>query len=216
MGTTAQKLAKLVQTKTEIKTAIINKGVSIPDSATFASYAEYIGEIQGGTSPTGNIEISQQTGTDVSNYKTASVVSGQASISTTSLIINPNISISNTGLITANYSENKSVTTSITTPGWISNDITDNITLSGSSTKQLDTIASNVYIPNTVDQIINSGQYIVGDQTISGDVNLISDNIRSTVSIFGVQGGLVVNKYYTGETTPSDDLGIDGDIYIQY
>jgi len=42
MGTTAQKLAKLEATKADIKQSIIEKGVSVPSDATFASYPGYI------------------------------------------------------------------------------------------------------------------------------------------------------------------------------
>lgn len=50
MGTITDKLNKLAETKSAIKTAIVNKGVSISDSDTFASYADKIGSIEGGSS----------------------------------------------------------------------------------------------------------------------------------------------------------------------
>ena len=46
MGTTSEKLQKILTTKESIKSAIISKGVSITDSDTFASYADKILEIQ--------------------------------------------------------------------------------------------------------------------------------------------------------------------------
>lgn len=49
-NTTADKLAKLAETKSSIKQAIIDKGVSVSDTDTFASYAGKIGQIQGGGS----------------------------------------------------------------------------------------------------------------------------------------------------------------------
>lgn len=50
MGTTADKLNKLKETKQAIKTAIVNKGVEVTDTDTFASYASKIDSIQtGGT-----------------------------------------------------------------------------------------------------------------------------------------------------------------------
>ena len=48
MGTITDKLNKLAETKSAIKTAIVNKGVSISDSDTFASYADKIASIEGG------------------------------------------------------------------------------------------------------------------------------------------------------------------------
>ena len=42
--------------------------------------------------------------------------------------------------------------------------------------------------PTTSDQTLQSGIYLSGPQTIRGDSNLISSNIRSGVTIFGVSG----------------------------
>lgn len=48
MGTTADKLNKLLETKAAIKQAIIDKGVDISDADTFASYPEKISAIEAG------------------------------------------------------------------------------------------------------------------------------------------------------------------------
>lgn len=48
--------------------------------------------------------------------------------------------------------------------------------------------AAETYTPNTADQTIASGQYLNGDQIIKGDANLTAANIKSGVSIFGVDG----------------------------
>lgn len=50
MGTITDKLNKLAETKSAIKTAIVNKGVAVSDSDTFASYANKIASIEGGGS----------------------------------------------------------------------------------------------------------------------------------------------------------------------
>ena len=47
MGTITDKLNKLAETKSAIKTAIVNKGVAVSDSDTFASYASKIASISG-------------------------------------------------------------------------------------------------------------------------------------------------------------------------
>lgn len=47
---------------------------------------------------------------------------------------------------------------------------------------------ANTYIPTTVDQHFEPGSYITGMQTIKGDANLVSDNIKAGVEIFGVAG----------------------------
>lgn len=48
MGTTSDKLNKILDTKVNIKQAIIDKGVDVADTTVFADYAEKIGEIQSG------------------------------------------------------------------------------------------------------------------------------------------------------------------------
>ena len=55
MGTITDKLNKLAETKSAIKTAIVNKGVAVSDSDTFASYASKIASISGGSTPTEGI-----------------------------------------------------------------------------------------------------------------------------------------------------------------
>ena len=47
MGTVADKLNKVLSTKTDIKNAIIEKGVAVSDSDTFASYGDKIRSIKG-------------------------------------------------------------------------------------------------------------------------------------------------------------------------
>lgn len=54
--------------------------------------------------------------------------------------------------------------------------------------------ASQSYRPTTSNQTINAGYYLSGAQTIQGDANLKSENIKSGVTIFGVRGNLDSNK----------------------
>ena len=53
------------------------------------------------------------------------------------------------------------------------------------------TKAATTYTPTTTNQTIASGTYLTGAQTIKGDANLVASNIKSGVSIFGVNGTLV-------------------------
>ena len=55
-------------------------------------------------------------------------------------------------------------------------------------TGTIESKTSQTYTPTTTDQTIDSGQYISEVQTILGDVDLVSTNIRSGVNIFGVEG----------------------------
>lgn len=55
-------------------------------------------------------------------------------------------------------------------------------------TLQLTTLAKQEYTPGTSNQTISSGQYLTGVQTIKGDSNLLPENIKDGVSIFGVTG----------------------------
>ena len=69
MGTTAEKLAYLAETKTAIKDAIIAKGTDVPDGATFRQYANLISGISTGLS---DEELAKATATpeDVTAGKT--------------------------------------------------------------------------------------------------------------------------------------------------
>ena len=51
-------------------------------------------------------------------------------------------------------------------------------------------VNATTYIPTTSDQTIASGSYINGTQTIKGDTHLVGRNIKSGVTIFGVEGTL--------------------------
>ena len=53
---------------------------------------------------------------------------------------------------------------------------------------------AQTYTPTTSAQTIAAGQYLAGAQTITGDANLLPENIKAGVTIFGVLGT------YTGET----------------
>lgn len=50
--------------------------------------------------------------------------------------------------------------------------------------------SSQTYTPGTEDQVIEAGKYLAGTQTIKGDPNLTSQNIKKGISIFNVAGNL--------------------------
>lgn len=55
-------------------------------------------------------------------------------------------------------------------------------------TKQMTVQAAKTWTPGTSNQILASGRYLTGVQTIKGDANLKAANIVKGVSIFGVTG----------------------------
>lgn len=51
-------------------------------------------------------------------------------------------------------------------------------------------LTAQTWTPTTSNQTIANGQYISGTQTIKGDTNLTSSNIREGVTLFGVEGAM--------------------------
>ena len=97
----------------------------------------------------------------------------------------PSISVSSSGLITASATQSS---------GYVSSGTKSN-------TKQLSTKDSTTYTPGTNNQTISAGTYLTGTQTIKGDSNLVDNNIKYGVSIFGVNGsykGVSVTKVFSG------------------
>ena len=85
----------------------------------------------------------------------------------------PSVSIDSSGLITA---------TATQTAGYVEAG-------TKSATKQLAFQAAKTITPTTTSQIaVSSGYYTGGDVTVKGDSNLVAENIKSGVSIFGVNG----------------------------
>lgn len=130
----------------------------------------------------------------------------------------PSITVDSTGLITASATQSEGYVTAGTK----------------SSTKQLTTQAAKTVTPSTSNQTaVASGRYTTGAVTVSGDSNLVADNIKSGTSIFGVNGTYVdstpieistdsemeavltsenVGKVY--KFTGTSDTYTNGDLYI--
>lgn len=118
-----------------------------------------------------------------------------------------------TGTNTLTLTKTVSVTPNVTTAGYISTGTAGNASVS--LTASVTTKAAATITPGTTNQTIASGTYLTGTQTISGDANLVGSNILSGKSIFGVNGTVIFQTYYTGSTTPAASLGSNGDIYLQ-
>lgn len=87
----------------------------------------------------------------------------------------PNISVSAGGVITA--------TSGVSTAGYMS------ASASKSGTYAMLTQAGKTVTPNTYTQTaVSSGRYTTDTVYVAGDSNLVSENIKSGVSIFGVDG----------------------------
>lgn len=77
--------------------------------------------------------------------------------------------------------------------------------------KILPTLSGRTITPTTTDVVLSSGNYLIGNQTIKGDANLLSENIKSGVTIFGVSGTLGSGGTSTDTT---DATATAGDILL--
>lgn len=168
-----------------------------------ASYTAYAN----GTKYTGS--IATKTGTDLSasgdtvtvpagyyaSQATKAVSSGSATAPAT--ISGTSASVS-TGTNTLTLSKNVSVTPTVSA-GYVSSGTAG--TSSVSLTASVTTKAAATITPGTSNQEIASGTYLTGKQTISGDANLVAGNIKSGVSIFGVNGSLTAATVSQDSTT---------------
>ena len=82
--------------------------------------------------------------------------------------------------------------------------------MADTQTKQLIVKAAGTYIPTKEDQIINSGVYLTGDQTIKGDANLLPQNIVSGKTIFGIAGTADASTSILYSNKIIVDTGSDG------
>lgn len=129
----------------------------------------------GGITPTGTVQITENGTFDVTEYASAEV---NVPIPETVTQATPSITVSTSGLITASAAQ---------TAGYVEAG-------TKSATKQLTTQVAKTVTPGTSDQTaVASGRYTTGAVTVKGDSNLVADNIKSGVSIFGVAGS------YTGD-----------------
>lgn len=91
----------------------------------------------------------------------------------TGTVNDPMFNVSASGLVTATVS---------TSAGYVTN-------VSKQNTYQLPTQAAKIVTPSTTQQTaVASGKYTTGDIYVSGDSNLVSENIKSGVTIFNVAG----------------------------
>lgn len=167
-----------------IADAITGMGVSTSANDTYATMAGNIEKIETG------IDISDATLTSASELKKNIVAYsktgqrivgslGQGTVNTPIVTINPI-----NGLITASVSYKSGIINTGSTQG----------------TKSLTTQGTSTWLPKSTNQdIIQSGTYVIGKQTILGDSNFIDSNIVKGITIWNVTGTAETIKYKSNE-----------------
>ena len=130
-----------------------------------------------------------------SSSASKSVASGSATAPAT--ISGSSASVS-TGTNTLTLSKTISVTPSVTA-GYVSAGTAGNASVS--LTASVTTKAAATITPGTTNQEIAAGTYLTGKQTISGDAQLVSANIVSGHTIFGVSGSATLPSISQDSTT---------------
>lgn len=161
-------------------------GKMLSGNTAYANGTKYTGSIA--TKSSSDLSASGDTVTVPAGYyasqATKAVSSGSATAPAT--ISGTSASVS-TGTNTLTLSKTISVTPSVTA-GYVASGTAGNSSVS--LTASVTTKAAATITPGTSNQEIAAGTYLTGKQTISGDASLVSANIKSGVSIFGVSGSL--------------------------
>lgn len=163
----------------------------------YSNGTKYTGNIP--TKTSSNLSASGDTVTVPSGYYASQCTKAVASGSTTApaTISGTSASVS-TGTNTLTLSKTISVTPTVSA-GYIASGTAGNSSVS--LTASVTTKGSQTYTPGTSSQEIASGTYLTGKQTISGDANLVSANIVSGKSIFGVSGSAQIPTISQDSTT---------------
>ncbi len=172
-------------------------GKMLSGNTAYADGVKYTGTIA--TKTSADLSASGDTVTVPSGYyassATASVASGSASAPAT---ISGTSATVSTGTNTLTLSKTVSVTP-VVSAGYVPSGTATNSSVS--LTASVTTKGAATFTPTTSNQTISSGTYLTGVQTISGDANLVSGNIKSGVSIFGVSGSLTSATISQDSTT---------------
>ena len=174
-----------------------NGGKMLSGNTAYANGVKYTGSIATKTGT--DITASGDTVTVPAGYyaaqQTKSVDAGSATAPAT--ISGSSASIS-TGTNTLTLSKTIPLTPSVTA-GYVAAGTAGNSAVS--LTASVTTKAAATITPTTSNQEIAAGTYLTGKQTIAGDANLVSGNIKAGVSIFSIQGSLTSATVSQDSTT---------------
>lgn len=161
-------------------------GKMLSGNTAYANGVKYTGSIpsKSGTDITASGDTVTVPAGYYSSQQTKTVASGSATAPAT--ISGTTASVS-AGTNTLTLSKTVSVTPTVSA-GYVSSGTAGNSSVS--LTASVTTKAAATITPGTSNQTIASGTYLTGVQTIEGDANLVASNIKSGVSIFGVDGAL--------------------------
>lgn len=116
------------------------------------------------------------------------IAAGSITIPSYSFDIKPDITLNSaTGKIDLWKSLAYTIPVSLTS-GYIAQASGPRVDATVDSSYQLPVKAAATIVPSTVDQVVASGYFLTGAQTIKGDANLVASNIITGASIFGVVG----------------------------
>lgn len=178
--------------------ATLASGASMLNGVTaYADGTKYTGSIE--SKSASDLTASGATVTVPAGYygsqATKSIANGSAtapaSISGTSASVT-------TGTNTLTLTKSVSVTPTVSA-GYVASGTAGNSSVS--LTASVTTKGAATITPGTSNQTISSGTYLTGTQTISGDSNLVSGNIVSGKTIFGVAGSAQIPSIVQDSTT---------------
>ena len=183
---------------TDTSDATLNDAGKLPLGVTaYANDVKYTGTAAENDST--DLSVSGATVTVPAGYyaSSASATVSSGSATAPSTISGTSASV-NTGTNTLTLSKTISVTP-VVSAGYVSTGTAGNASVS--LTASVTTKAAATITPGTSNQTIASGTYLTGTQTISGDANLVSANIKSGVTILGVSGSMTAPTISQDSTT---------------
>ena len=184
--------SKIIALKLSTKTAdaTVTAAKMLSGKTAYVNGSKVTGNIA--TKTSSNLSASGATVTAPAGYYASSASKSVA----TATQATPSISVDSAGLINASATQ---------TAGYVSAG-------TKSATKQLTVQAAQTITPGTSNKTIASSTYLTGTQTIKGDSNLVAENIKSGVSIFGVTGTQTGGGSQGGKVWTKSN--ITGSIYL--